>query len=222
MVLNRRWTVVVPAGLAVPPVGAVSLVVLQPGAGALMTGALTGLASMSCMAVQGIAYVRERHARERRSSLQLTEKRERTRERSRRKDREIQRSLARVNTRLDTMSADLKRTRDLISVSGARLCDLPRMDRRITASSEAIENSYYQLESFVDIRMPLDPGVPLPPMRGRAASPDVLRSAIGEILGDAGRAEERAAGDRRLDDFPELARTHVRAEKGADLLRRAG
>ncbi|MCC5581596.1 hypothetical protein IMZ11_38940 [Microtetraspora sp. AC03309] len=218
MVQNRRWTVVAPAGLAVPPVGAVSLVVLQPGAGTLMTGALTGLASMSCMAVQRIA-----HARERRSSLQLTEKRERTRERSRRrKDSEIQRSLARGNTRLDTMSADPKRTRDLISMSGARLRDLPRMDRRITASSEATENSYYQLESFVDIRTLLDSGVPLPPLRDWAASPDMPRSAIGEIRDDAGRAEERAAGDRRPDDFPELARTHVRAEKGADLLRRAG
>ncbi|MFC6080370.1 class I SAM-dependent methyltransferase [Sphaerisporangium aureirubrum] len=84
--------------------------------------------------------------------------------------------------------ADLRRAHDrLATATGVqdladRLTDLAGTVRDTrSAVTGTARQTYTQLEALVDLRALLQPRAPLPPLRGWAASPDVLRLLVGRI-----------------------------------------
>ncbi|MEV7005545.1 class I SAM-dependent methyltransferase [Streptosporangium sp. NPDC051022] len=106
-------------------------------------------------------------------------------------ERKMDRALVRIDRRvggLEDMGAAwhaeclraVTRAHDLVERGFARVDG--QVDRGYRSLEREIRRSYAQLEAFTDLRALIVPRAPLPPLRGWAASPDVLRMMAGWIL----------------------------------------
>lgn len=99
----------------------------------------------------------------------------------------LERRLGALERRIGSLedAGGARHAESLGAVAGSRELmerEFARVRKECRSLDRELRRSYTQMEAFADLRALISPRAPLPPLRGWAASPDVLRMMVGWVL----------------------------------------